>query len=374
MFFVHRTCAALACLGAVCCLQKIPVRGEVYGHRVQSTVDDPAAKYYLEDYAAGIRRSPLDARITSLEAQFSDSPPDREELEKISREFSVDFAALFFARVLLGRRENLALQRLFLENLDSISRGTTVYPRKDILILLVPGFDYVDNGPVTGADLARPRAELAAAGYDVELININPAGSVEENAAVIRSRILAHRNRDLAIAGASSAGPAIHLTLGSLMTADETAHVRVWLNLGGILRGAPLLETFASAPASCILTPVFWWKGWKTAFASMAPGASKERFERLNVPAHIRVYNYFGLSLSGSISRLGRDKYHMLRDGGPNDGLSYLPDLIAPNSLSILSPGTDHFFAEDPEIHRKTLALVVTILDQMPRDLTGPAN
>ena len=50
---------------------------------------------------------------------------------------------------------------------------------------------------------------------------------------------------------------------------------------------------------------------------------------------------------------------------GPNDGLTLLPDIVAPNNLSILSPTTDHFFAEDPEIDRKTLALLVTIVERI---------
>ncbi len=54
----------------------------------------------------------------------------------------------------------------------------------------------------------------------------------------------------------------------------------------------------------------------------------------------------------------------MMRDDGPNDGLTLLPDVIAPNSLSILAPKSDHFFAEDPEIDSKTLALLVTVMEQ----------
>ncbi|AFM14085.1 hypothetical protein Turpa_3448 [Turneriella parva DSM 21527] len=44
-----------------------------------------------------------------------------------------------------------------------------------------------------------------------------------------------------------------------------------------------------------------------------------------------------------------------------------LPGIIGPNSLSILSPKTDHFFAQDPEIDKNTLALVVTILERINR-------
>ncbi len=55
----------------------------------------------------------------------------------------------------------------------------------------------------------------------------------------------------------------------------------------------------------------------------------------------------------------------MMRGDGPNDGLTLLPDILAPNSLSILAPRSDHFFAEDPEIDDKTLALLLILIDQI---------
>ena len=54
-------------------------------------------------------------------------------------------------------------------------------------------------------------------------------------------------------------------------------------------------------------------------------------------------------------------------DDGPNDGLSLLPDLIVPNTQTILAPESDHFFAEDPEIDMKTVAFLKTILERLEK-------
>ncbi len=55
----------------------------------------------------------------------------------------------------------------------------------------------------------------------------------------------------------------------------------------------------------------------------------------------------------------------MMHSEGPNDGLTLLPDIIAPNSRSILSTTTDHFFAQDREIDNKTLALLATLIGEI---------
>jgi hypothetical protein len=57
------------------------------------------------------------------------------------------------------------------------------------------------------------------------------------------------------------------------------------------------------------------------------------------------------------------DKYCIMRSQGPNDGLAMLPDMVAPNSLSIIAPTSDHFFAEDPQIKEKTMAILNTVFD-----------
>lgn len=71
------------------------------------------------------------------------------------------------------------------------------------------------------------------------------------------------------------------------------------------------------------------------------------------------------MSLSGDISTFGWDKYLLMRSDGPNDGLSLLPDLLFPEGQTIVSPKSDHFFAEDPLIEDKTVALVLTALENI---------
>jgi len=354
-----------AVIGCTLLAKKISVRGQLSEYTIETTVDDESAKYYLENYLSGIKNDPgLNHRIDDLCRQLNGDLPSREDLKRISNDFSVDFATLVFANQLLKQNGNSDLQKRFLKNLERVRTGTMEYPRKDILIMFVPGYDYVASGSITGADFAKPIKLLKEAGYEVHFVAIDPLGSVEENALFLSRTLARHSHRKIALAGASSAGPAIHLTLGKLMKTDELQNVKAWLNLGGILQGAPVLDTFSRGPAGWLFSLVLWFKGWKRySFESMYTPVSRERFTTLRVPQHILIYNYLGLSLSGDVSNFARDKYWIMKGEGPNDGLTLLPDIIAPNSQTILSPKTDHFFAQDPEIDSKTLALLITIME-----------
>lgn len=140
--------------------------------------------------------------------------------------------------------------------------------------------------------------------------------------------------------------------------------MHAWLNLGGTLQGAPLLDWFEHYPQRALFDLALWAKGWRrSSFESLTNRVLRKRFQALSVPADIQTFNYISLSLSGDISLLGWDKYLLLRSAGPNDGLSFLPDLLLPEGRTIVAPRGDHFFAEDPLIEQKSAAMVLTILE-----------
>jgi hypothetical protein len=87
----------------------------------------------------------------------------------------------------------------------------------------------------------------------------------------------------------------------------------------------------------------------------------------------ILVINYLGLSLSGQLSKYSKDKYPLLISEGPNDGLTLLSDIIAPNSLTIIALGSDHFFAEDHRINDKTVALAKVVISYLDKNITTPS-
>jgi hypothetical protein len=339
------------------------------GANIATTVDSEVARYYLESYRqATTRNRPLDDKITAVHRRYNDSLPSREDLASISREFSVDFASLFFASRLLSDGCNKEINQSFAQYLDNqkaFDVDTSAY-----LVLFVPGWDYAETGHVTGADFAKPRKLLTAFGIESYLVKLPPTGSVERNAEVLAADIArrAPSGKRIVIAGASSAGPAIHLALGDLVGKNELSSIKGWFNLGGLLQGSPLIDYVESAPQRWLFNLIAWFKGWsRESILSMGTIPSRSRFHRLQIDADIFVVNYLGIPLSGQISRHSEDKYPLLKAHGPNDGLTLLTDAIAPNSLTIVALGSDHFFAEDPRIDEKTIALMRVMLSYLEK-------
>ena len=65
---------------------------------IETRVDSEVARYYVENYLAGKRSdAPLDERIDRVYQNANADLPNRDDLKKLSDDFSVDFAALYLA-------------------------------------------------------------------------------------------------------------------------------------------------------------------------------------------------------------------------------------------------------------------------------------
>lgn len=359
-----------------CASDRHPTTGVVFGERLDTTMDSPAAAYYLGSYLGGGRSNPaLDDKIDRLHAAApADRLPNREELLAVSREFSTDFAALFFADRVGRDVANVRLHAMFARYLQGPKVGTDMLAQSygRYAILFAPGWDYVSNGPATGADFAEPRRLISELGVENHLIDLAPHGSVEANAKQIGRALerAAAGDKRVIVVSASSAGPAVHLALDAIHATGARAPA-AWLNLGGILQGSPLVEHTDRFPLSVYRRVYAWVKGWnESAIESMSAARCRARFPLLTLPRDTLVINYVGLSLSGSLSRFAKSNYAVLKNEGPNDGLTPLADAIAPRSLTLVAPRSDHFFAEDPMINPKTVALartVISLLEQSHR-------
>jgi hypothetical protein len=364
-------------------IPRVPVHGTFLGHKLETTVDSDLARYFVERYLPGQHGNPmLDARIESVLIGHR-GVPGRDELGRISDSTSPDFAALYLAWRVQEVTGNRDLQERFEANVTRLREQLKAGGADSIegsgryRVLLVPGWDYRSNGKVTGADFAKPRMLLSRLRMDTRLVEINPVGSVEENAKDVAEAVARAQDsgKSLILVGPSSAGPAIHLALAKMIPEGQKGSIKAWVNLGGILQGSPLLEYLQAWPRSWLFGGVIWFKGWQKAdVMSMSATVSRERFRSLTLPPNLLVVNYMGVAMSGELSKYSRDKYPVLRKLGPNDGLTLLPDIIAPGSRTLLALGSDHFFAEDPEIDLKTVALAHTIIQSLedPRISENP--
>jgi hypothetical protein len=333
------------------------------------------AQYYLSDYLQGVRSNPvLDVQIDGVYRSAASSLPGRGELRSLAETFSLDFAALYFAARVVDLPANRQFQ-IFYDRIRAatsarLAAGEPPLPvsAAQYRVLFVPGFLYRRH-TFTGADFAVPRETLARAGMPFVFVATDEDGPVERNAALVRAAIDAQAasGRKLIVASASKSGVEVALALSQLGDGGS-GHVAAWLNIVGMLQGSPLADQNI-------------WQGLEyltgkidtAGIASLTTARSRRRFAGLRIPAHILVVNYIGIPVAGSISSLARRGYDRLRPYGPSDGLSLLPDLMAPAGLTLVELGSDHFLLAE-RMDLKTIALTTAVIRWIESRMPVPVS
>src|SRR5215470_13526503 len=198
MTFVSPKCIAylsmLLLLGACAGL---PVNGTVGGQVINTRVDSEVARYYVENYLAGKRSDALlDERIDRVYQNANGALPNRDDLKKLSDDFSVDFAALYLADQISRAPGNRRFRRAFDQAYDyarkTFPEGRVVLPAAaaDYEVLFVPTYLY-KRLTFTGADMAVPRAALQKAGFACYFVETQDDGAIEANADLVIDAIRA---------------------------------------------------------------------------------------------------------------------------------------------------------------------------------------
>jgi hypothetical protein len=351
----------------------IPVSGEVAGRPIVTTVDSNLAKHYLETGLDGRgQNSRLRNQIAKIDGRYRAADLNRQTLKAISQKTSPDFAALFLIKQLLSNPRNLKFQTNYLAETKRIKsdlkRNEWSHIARPALkkyeVLFAPGFHYVTDKS-SGADFTNQRQFFHELGVRVELLRTKEDGTVVENAAIIAANIRALRDADAILVSTSKAGPEVALALGEMLAPDETARVKAWISVGGLIRGTPLADYATTWPQSCIVRLMFRYS--RTGFQGI-PGlttaASRARMERIRIPAGITIVEYIAVPLSGDIYGSVKSRYIRLRKDGPNDGLTLLADELLPNGIAVFEPGIDHFYAA-PDIEVKSVAVANVVAEAL---------
>lgn len=337
----------------------------VGGQAIDTRVDSEVARYYLGSYLAGKRTdAALDERIDRVYQSANAHLPDRSELKHLSDDFSVDFAALYFAdqisRSPLNRSFRSAFEEAYEYTSEAFPEGRLKLP-ENYEVLVVPTYLY-KRLFAAGADMAVPRAALEKAGLTCYFVETADDGPVESNADIVAAaiRARAQSGRRLIILSASKSGPEVALALTQLGPA-ETAHVAAWINAVGALQGTPLADERLFPELEYIVGKVD-----PVGMESMTTALSRQRFDSFRIPEHVLVVNYFGIPVSGSVSFWIRRSYSPMRKYGPNDGNVLLPDMIFPGGITLFELGNDHFMRNRP-LDVATVALAITVINWLEK-------
>lgn len=299
--------------------------------------------------------------------------------KQLSVTFSTDVATLQLIRILAGMPDNARLGRIFRDHLERVRTLASAGDERlsaclDALdpppVWFAPGWFY-ESQPGTGANFFRQRLLLDRLGVDNRLLPVIENGTIEENAAII-AEIVRGLDADDAIilVSASKGGPEVAHALGHLLAPEETRPVRVWINIGGLLRGSPLADFAESWPIRW-LTPLYYhFEGLDPdqSIASLATERSRARLARQHIPAHVMIINFVGIPLSGHVSEAAAFGYGRMRKLGPNDGLTPIVDELAHGGRTIVQVGLDHYY-RDPDLDLKTVALALLAMTELGRGL-----
>ena len=373
-----RICAAafFVVLTAICVADQALLRakGRVGDQQVNTTVDSPIARYYLEEYLTG-RRGQTGTDLLIREAlERSDALPlTNKVLGDLTQRFSADFATLYFIDRVYREGVNRGFQQAFHARLTAAramkgSQAALPGAYKRYLLSFVPGYAYKMNR-TTGADFARQRQLLNQAGLDTVLIETDELANIEENARVVAQEIirLSQHGRPIVLVSTSKGGAETALALGRELTPAQSQAVVAWISIGGLLRGSPYADWVSKWPKNWAAGLAFWWEGLKPrVLRNLTTAKRRPVFESLTFPDHILMVQWIGSPLSGHIKKHVRRRYNIIKKIGPNDGLTLLADEIVPGGVVVTGIGLDHYYL-DPEIDLKTFALANVVLEELER-------
>jgi hypothetical protein len=352
---------------------RFPAAGQIAGQRVETTVDSPAARYYLERYLHGDRSD--GALVEAIEGALAEgpaAPDDRKGFGHLARRLSTDLATLHFVARLYERPANRRAQDAFHANLrrltDSRSGAAPPENYEAHVLAFVPGYAYRKD-PTTGADFARQRLILRETGFRTLLIETEELGSVERNAALVAAGLtrLAEREDRIIVVSTSKGGPEVALALGEGISPETSRRVKAWISVGGLLRGSPYADRYLGWPRRWLAAIALAYEGLPAGIVpDMSTAVRAPVFDRLTIPAHILTLQYVGAPLSGQVPPWTLGRYTVLSPHGPNDGLTLLSDELVAGGIVVTDLGLDHYY-QDPAIDLKTIALAYVVLDELRR-------
>lgn len=364
-----RICAArwgtwlLAAVLLGSCSRPVTVaRGSMAGMPISSEVDGELARAYLAGESL-----PSGLAVLREHHLREGTVPSRAALKRIANTYSGDVATLLYAETVGHHPRNRSLQRAYVAAVRQGRRPKAASLQTPVRFVFVPGWFYRRHGAETDADFHRERALLSRLGIAHELVLTDENGDVTHNAQLVATAIANHRSTEerVIVVSASKSGAEVAQALGELLPPETLGHVRAWVNVGGVVRGSPLADRVMERDMCWLIKTQLWFKGYDMeGLASMRTDAQRRRFARLRFPPHLLRIAYVPTPLSGHITERGSFGYDVLRDHGPNDGLTLLVDEQLPGGITLLDPGADHFL-RTPDRRRRTWALFAVLMDQL---------
>lgn len=358
-------------------LQRVPVSGEIGFQKFSTTVDSQEAKYFMEVNNGKPRNPAMEEKIEQVLALRQPHHDLSSFLGTVSQQLSHDFSAMYFAQEILADPDNRKAQKEMIERIDAVKDMERekildmFKPLQEFTFVFIPGFGYKFVKDLD-ASFKASRVIMADAGLDFHLIETNGVGKCEDNAVLIAEELrrLAKTKSKIVVVSASKGGPEAAEALGKLLTPEECQPIKIWLSIGGALKGSPMVDRLMRWHNYFYLkTMVFLMTGNKTKVAYETLGTRRRTkvHNSLKFPNDLHMVQLIPVPFSGQFSKYINANYRKIEKFGPNDGSTMLADQIIPNSQVLLYFGLDHCFA-DPDIDRISVAILQSVVENYITD------
>lgn len=293
-----------------------------------------------------------------------------ETLRAIAARDGIDFAtALLFDRV--TRSEPHAS---FIARVDQAHGTIPADFARSVVIAIVPAPFYREM-PHSGADGRVIREVAAEAGIACELVPVRSAGTLAENAAILREWLRARAGRRIVLVSLCKGGADVKFALAQPHSTGDFAEVAAWINICGTLRGSHVARWSMATRSRLLATWIYCrCKGAGTQFLrELAPTVTGPLAAPLRLPATLRLFSIVGFPLRVHLTNAYMRRCHaIIAPAGPNDGGVLLADVSELPGPIYPVWGADHYLRPDARARRILAGVLGYLAGELPAVYAAP--
>lgn len=284
------------------------------------------------------RDSHLIDEVALLEkaSRLFESNLSHDNLREITTSHGINHSTAVLYKYLSNRHQE------FISKINSYptSLATSRRPTK---IIVIPGMFYKEHGDI-GADGSLVRNITKKFGFEVELIETLSRGSVADNKEIIVKKLLENKHENVWLVSISKGSTEVRSVLEELKGKDVTKNIKGWISIVGLTKGTPhadkkLRNSFTKT--TCYLT--FKILGVDYAVTEEMACKNNSLKKEMLLDSHLEVIHINGFPLVSHVEPLLVKRYKALAEGGPNDGILLLQDLLYVPGNVYPVWGVDHF-------------------------------
>lgn len=294
------------------------------------------AKYYV---SAPVDEVKLAQEVRPTVDRLAGRLPSAESLRDVAAERGLDFATMLLYSALHAAPPH----REFIAALETQPVAAD-QPRTAAKVLVVPALFHA-HYPEAGADAALAMQIAQSCGFAVERLPVRSVGTVTENAAIINDCLARETHDEFWVFSVSKGSADFRAFLRNFPSSPAIRRIRGWINVCGLANGCPIADYNIATPLRALKYRAIC-RMFGVSFELMRELSTSHAYwrEPVEVPAHIRVFNFMAIPLPSHVQKSVMGRYLALSKLGPNDGMVLCRQAIVDGGPAYPVWGCDHFF------------------------------